>query len=41
MFGPMRLGGRGVGGLASQLAAVTVSAVPDDQSPEVGGSRTR
>ena len=26
-----------MGGLASQLGAVTVSAVPDEQSPEVGG----
>ena len=29
--------GLGIGALASQLGAVTVSAVPDDQSPEVGG----
>ena len=29
--------GLGMGGLASQLGSVTVSAVPDDQSPEVGG----
>jgi Na+/melibiose symporter-like transporter len=34
---PMLLIGLGMGGLASQLGAVTVSAVPDDQSPEVGG----
>ena len=27
----------GIGALASQLGSVTVSAVPDDQSPEVGG----
>jgi hypothetical protein len=27
----------GIGALASQLGAVTVSAVPDDESPEVGG----
>jgi hypothetical protein len=29
--------GLGIGALASQLGAVTVSAVPDDESPEVGG----
>jgi hypothetical protein len=29
--------GLGSGGLASQLGAVAVSAVPDEQSPEVGG----
>ena len=29
--------GLGLGGLASQLGSVTVSAVPDSQSPEVGG----
>ena len=29
--------GLGIGALASQLGAVTVSAVPDEQSPEVGG----
>ena len=34
---PMLLMGLGFGGLASQLGAVTVSAVPDEQSPEVGG----
>jgi EmrB/QacA subfamily drug resistance transporter len=34
---PMLLIGLGVGALASQLGSVTVSAVPDDQSPEVGG----
>jgi MFS family permease len=34
---PMALMGVGIGALASQLGAVTVSAVPDDQSPEVGG----
>jgi EmrB/QacA subfamily drug resistance transporter len=34
---PMLLVGLGIGALASQLGAVTVSAVPDDQSPEVGG----
>ena len=37
VFVPMLLVGLGVGALASQLGAVTVSAVPDDQSPEVGG----
>ena len=35
--GPLILIGLGMGGLASQLGSVTVSAVPDDQSPEVGG----
>jgi MFS transporter len=34
---PMILVGLGVGALASQLGAVTVSAVPDEQSGEVGG----
>lgn len=34
---PMLLAGLGVGALASQLGSVTVSAVPDEQSPEVGG----
>src|SRR5262249_5503791 len=34
---PMLLIGLGVGALASQLGAVTVSSVPDDKSPEVGG----
>jgi MFS family permease len=34
---PLLLVGLGVGALASQLGAVTVSAVPDDQSPDVGG----
>ena len=34
---PMLLIGLGIGALASQLGAVTVSSVPDDQSPEVGG----
>ena len=33
----MLLIGLGVGALASQLGAVTVSAVPDEQSGEVGG----
>jgi MFS family permease len=35
--GPLLLIGLGLGGLASQLGSVTVSAVPDDESPEVGG----
>ena len=34
---PMLLVGLGIGSLASQLGAVTVSAVPDEKSPEVGG----
>lgn len=34
---PMLLMGLGIGALASQLGAITVSAVPDDQSAEVGG----
>ncbi len=34
---PMLLAGLGVGALASQLGAVTVSAVPDERSGEVGG----
>ena len=34
---PLLLVGLGIGALASQLGAVTVSAVPDDESPEVGG----
>jgi MFS family permease len=34
---PLLLAGFGIGALASQLGAVTVSAVPDDQSAEVGG----
>jgi MFS family permease len=33
----MLLAGFGVGALASQLGSVTVSAVPDEQSGEVGG----
>jgi MFS family permease len=37
VFVPMLLVGLGIGALASQLGAVTVSAVPEDQSPEVGG----
>ena len=34
---PMLLAGLGIGALASQLGAITVSAVPDEQSSEVGG----
>ncbi|HEY2204484.1 MAG TPA: MFS transporter [Pseudonocardia sp.] len=34
---PLLLAGLGIGTLASQLGAVTVSAVPDELSPEVGG----
>ncbi len=34
---PMLLAGLGIGALASQLGAVTVSALPDEQSGEVGG----
>jgi EmrB/QacA subfamily drug resistance transporter len=34
---PLILIGLGIGALASQLGAVTVSAVPDEQSSEVGG----
>jgi Na+/melibiose symporter-like transporter len=34
---PLLLAGLGIGALASQLGAVTVSAVPDEVSPEVGG----
>jgi len=37
VFVPMLLVGVGIGALASQLGSVTVSAVPDEQSPEVGG----
>ena len=37
VFVPMLLIGLGIGCLASQLGAVTVSAVPDDQAPEGGG----
>ena len=35
--GPLLLAGLGIGALASQLGSVTVSAVPDDESTEVGG----
>src|SRR5215207_2410512 len=34
---PLLLAGLGIGALASQLGSVTVSAVPDNDSPEVGG----
>ncbi len=34
---PMLVAGLGIGALASQLGAVTVSGVPDEQSGEVGG----
>ncbi len=34
---PMLLAGLGIGALSSQLGSVTVSAVPDEQSGEVGG----
>jgi MFS family permease len=34
---PLLVMGLGVGALASQLGAVTVSAVPDEQGPEAGG----
>jgi MFS family permease len=37
VFIPMLLMGLGIGALASQLGALTVSAVPDAQSAEVGG----
>jgi MFS family permease len=37
VFVPMLLIGLGIGALASQLGSVTVSAVPDEESPEVGG----
>ena len=37
VFVPMLLIGLGIGALASQLGAVTVSAVPDEESTEVGG----
>jgi MFS family permease len=35
--GPLLLIGSGLGAMASQLGSVTVSAVPDEQSGEVGG----
>jgi Na+/melibiose symporter-like transporter len=34
---PLLLIGLGIGALASQLGSVTVSAVPDEESPDVGG----
>jgi MFS family permease len=41
VFVPMLLIGLGIGALASQLGAVTVSAVPDDESPRSAAPRTR
>ena len=35
--GPLLLAGLGIGALASQLGSVTVSAVPEEESGEVGG----
>ncbi|CAB4343937.1 unannotated protein [freshwater metagenome] len=35
--GPLLLAGLGIGALASQLGAVTVSSVPDEKTGEVGG----
>jgi Na+/melibiose symporter-like transporter len=35
--GPLLLAGAGLGAMASQLGSITVSAVPDEQSGEVGG----
>ena len=35
--GPLLLAGAGLGAMASQLGAVTVSSVPDEQAGEVGG----
>ena len=37
---PLLLAGLGIGALASQLGAVTVSAVPDEDSPRSAGCRT-
>jgi EmrB/QacA subfamily drug resistance transporter len=37
VFAPLLLMGLGIGALASQLGAVTVSAVPDELAAEVGG----
>jgi hypothetical protein len=37
---PLLLIGLGMGALASQLGSVTVSAVSDDESAEVGGLQT-
>src|SRR4051794_1926775 len=34
---PMLLLGLGIGALSSQLGAITVSALPDERSPEIGG----
>ncbi len=36
---PMLLAGLGIGALASQLGALTVSSVPDERSGEVGGQQ--
>jgi MFS family permease len=41
VFVPMLLIGFGIGALASQLGAVTVSAVPDEESPRLAACRTR
>ena len=41
VFVPMLLIGLGIGALASQLGAVTVSAVPDEDAPRWEASRTR
>ena len=41
VFLPMLLVGLGIGALASQLGAVTVSAVPDEQARRSAASRTR
>jgi hypothetical protein len=37
---PLLLSGLGIGALASQLGAVTVSAVPESETGEVGGLQT-
>ena len=37
MTWPLLIAGAGLGAMASQLGSVTVSAVPDEQSGEVGG----
>ena len=37
MTWPLLIAGSGLGAMASQLGSVTVSAVPDEQSGEVGG----
>ena len=38
---PLYLAGLGIGALASQRGSVTVSAVPDDESPGSAGVRTQ